>query len=47
VATPVNWENGDDVIVPPAISTEDARKVFLKGVTEIKPYLRYTPQPNT
>lgn len=47
VATPVNWENGDDVIVPPAISTEDARKIFQKGVTEIKPYLRYTPQPNT
>jgi alkyl hydroperoxide reductase subunit AhpC len=47
VATPVNWESGDDVIVPPAISTEDARKIFPKGVTEIKPYLRYTPQPNT
>lgn len=47
VATPVNWENGDNVIVPPAISTEDARKIFPKGVTEIKPYLRYTPQPNT
>ncbi|BFO64813.1 peroxiredoxin [Chryseobacterium sp. S0630] len=47
VATPVNWETGDDVIVPPTISTEDARKIFPKGVTEIKPYLRYTPQPNT
>lgn len=47
IATPVNWENGDDVIVPPAISTEEARKIFPKGVTEIKPYLRYTPQPNT
>jgi len=47
VATPVNWENGEDVIIPPAISTEDARKIFLKGVTEVKPYLRYTPQPNT
>lgn len=47
VATPVNWENGDDVIVPPAVSTEDAVKKFPKGVTEIKPYLRYTPQPNT
>ncbi|PQA95600.1 peroxidase [Chryseobacterium shigense] len=47
VATPVNWENGEDVIIPPAISTEDARKIFPKGVTEIKPYLRYTPQPNT
>lgn len=47
VATPVNWENGDDVIVPPSVSTEDAVKKFPKGVTEIKPYLRYTPQPNT
>jgi alkyl hydroperoxide reductase subunit AhpC len=47
IATPVNWKNGEDVIVPPAISTEDARKIFPKGVTEIKPYLRYTPQPNT
>ncbi|WP_089737804.1 peroxiredoxin [Chryseobacterium jejuense] len=47
VATPVNWKNGEDVIVPPALSTEDAIKKFPKGVTEIKPYLRYTPQPNT
>ncbi|MFN4364693.1 peroxiredoxin [Chryseobacterium hispalense] len=47
VATPVNWQDGDDVIVPPSISTEDAKKIFPKGVKEIKPYLRYTPQPNT
>ncbi|NIF04052.1 peroxiredoxin [Chryseobacterium sp. Tr-659] len=47
VATPVNWKEGEDVIIPPAISTEEARKIFPKGVTEIKPYLRYTPQPNT
>ncbi|AYZ34419.1 peroxiredoxin [Chryseobacterium indologenes] len=47
VATPANWENGDDVIVPPNISTDYARKIFPKGVTEVKPYLRYTPQPNT
>lgn len=47
VATPVNWKYGEDVIVPPAVSTEDALKKFPKGVTEIKPYLRYTPQPNT
>ena len=47
VATPVNWQDGDDVIVPPNVSTEDARKIFPKGVKEIKPYLRYTPQPNT
>jgi alkyl hydroperoxide reductase subunit AhpC len=47
VATPVNWEYGDDVIIPPAISTEEAREKFPKGITVIKPYLRYTPQPNT
>lgn len=47
IATPVNWQDGDDVIVPPSVSTEEARKIFPKGVTEIKPYLRYTPQPNT
>lgn len=46
VATPVNWRDGEDVIVPPAISTEDARGIFPKGVTEVKPYLRFTPQPN-
>ena len=46
VATPANWEEGQDVIVVPAVSTEDAIKKFPKGVTVIKPYLRYTPQPN-
>lgn len=46
VATPAEWKYGEDVIVPPSVSTEDARKKFSKGVTEIKPYLRYTPQPN-
>lgn len=46
VATPVNWEKGEDVIIPPTISTEEARKIFPKGITEIKPYLRYTPQPD-
>lgn len=45
VATPANWKQGDEVIVSPAINTADARKKFEKGVTEIKPYLRYTPQP--
>lgn len=47
VATPVNWQDGEDVIVPQSVSTEDAKKIFPKGVKEIKPYLRYTPQPNT
>lgn len=46
VATPANWAHGEDVIVVPAISTEDAIKKFPKGVKVIKPYLRYTPQPN-
>lgn len=46
VATPANWEHGEDVIVVPAISTEDAIKKFPKGVKVVKPYLRYTPQPN-
>ncbi|MEE6185785.1 Peroxiredoxin [Mycovorax composti] len=46
VATPADWQHGQDVIVLPSISTEDAIKKFPKGVKEIKPYLRYTPQPN-
>lgn len=46
VATPADWKNGDDVIVVTSISTEDAKKKFTKGVKEVKPYLRYTPQPN-
>ncbi|HEX7457459.1 MAG TPA: peroxiredoxin [Ginsengibacter sp.] len=46
VATPADWKEGEDVIVIPAVSTEDAIKKFPKGVKVIKPYLRYTPQPN-
>jgi thioredoxin-dependent peroxiredoxin len=46
VATPANWNQGEDVIVVPAVSTEDAIKKFPKGVKVVKPYLRYTPQPN-
>jgi alkyl hydroperoxide reductase subunit AhpC len=46
VATPANWQEGEDVIVVPALSTEDAIKKFPKGVKVVKPYLRYTPQPN-
>ncbi|WP_281542679.1 peroxiredoxin [Maribacter aestuarii] len=45
VATPANWENGQDVVVSPSISTDDAKEMFKKGVTEIKPYLRMTPDP--
>ncbi len=46
VATPADWQHGEDVIVVPAVSTEDAMKKFQKGVKIVKPYLRYTPQPN-
>ncbi|MCE7040956.1 peroxiredoxin [Dyadobacter sp. CY312] len=46
VATPADWQDGDDVIVVPAVSTEDAEKKFTKGLNIVKPYLRYTPQPN-
>jgi alkyl hydroperoxide reductase subunit AhpC len=46
VATPADWKNGEDVIVVPAVSTEDAIKKFPKGVKVVKPYLRYTPQPD-
>lgn len=45
VATPANWNNGEDVVVSPAIATEDAKKIFEKGVEEVKPYLRMTPDP--
>lgn len=45
VATPADWKHGEDVIVVPAVSTEDAIKKFPKGVKVVKPYLRYTPEP--
>ena len=47
VATPVNWQDGEDVIIVPSITDpEEIKKLFPKGHTEIKPYLRTTPQPN-
>ncbi len=46
VATPVNWKDGDDCIIVPAVSNEDAEKLFPKGYKAVKPYLRVTPQPN-
>lgn len=46
VATPADWEHGQDVIVVPAIATEDIPAKFPKGHKVIKPYLRTTPQPN-
>lgn len=45
VATPADWKQGEDVIVVPSVSTEDAEKRFPKGLKIVKPYLRYTPQP--
>ena len=46
VATPANWKNGDDCVILPAVTTEQIAENFPKGYTEIKPYLRITPQPN-
>jgi alkyl hydroperoxide reductase subunit AhpC len=46
VATPADWKEGEDVIVALTVSTDDAIKKFPKGVDVVKPYLRYTPQPN-
>jgi alkyl hydroperoxide reductase subunit AhpC len=46
VATPVNWKNGDDCIIVPSISDEDAKAKFPAGFKTIKPYLRITPQPD-
>lgn len=46
VATPVNWKHGQDCIVVPAVSDDEAAKLFPKGFKKIKPYLRVTPQPN-
>ena len=46
VATPVNWENGDDCVIVPDVSNKQADELFPKGYKEIKPYLRMTPQPN-
>jgi alkyl hydroperoxide reductase subunit AhpC len=46
VATPVDWKHGEDVVVSPAIKSEDIPAKFPKGFTEVKPYLRLTPQPN-
>ena len=46
VATPVNWKDGEDVIIVPAVSDEDAKGKFPRGWKTIKPYLRLTPQPN-
>ena len=46
VSTPVNWKDGEDVIIQGTVSDEDAKKKFPKGWKAVKPYLRLTPQPN-
>ena len=46
VATPVNWRDGDDVIIGAAVSDDDAKKLFPQGWTTVKPYLRILKQPN-
>ena len=46
VATPANWKDGEDVIIIPAVSDDDAKELFPKGFDTIRPYLRVMPQPN-
>jgi thioredoxin-dependent peroxiredoxin len=46
VATPVNWRSGEDVIIVPAVSDEDAKKKFPEGWKAVKPYLRIVKQPS-
>lgn len=46
VSTPVNWTDGSDVIISPAVDDERAAELFPKGFTTLKPYLRTTPQPD-
>ena len=46
VATPANWQHGEDCIIVPAVQNEEIPSLFPKGHREIKPYLRYTPQPD-
>ncbi len=46
VATPANWQDGDDCVIVPAVKDEEIATRFPKGHTRVKPYLRMTPQPN-
>jgi len=46
VSTPVDWKEGEDVVIAPSLSDEEARKRFPKGFRVVKSYLRFTPQPN-
>ena len=45
VATPADWQQGEDVVIVPAVSNDEAKDLFPKGFKEVKPYLRMTPQP--
>src|SRR5262249_33947947 len=46
VATPVNWQQGQDVIIVTAVTDDEAKAKFPKGWKALKPYLRVTPQPD-
>lgn len=46
IATPANWNNGDDCVIVPTVPNDEISNLFPKGHTEVKPYLGLTPQPN-
>ena len=46
LATPVNWKQGEDCVILPSVSNEEAHELFPQGFNEVKPYLRFTSQPN-
>jgi peroxiredoxin len=46
VATPANWKHGEDVVISPSVSNDEAKEMFPKGFNEVRPYLRMTPQPD-
>lgn len=46
LATPANWKKGEDLVISPSVSNEQAKEMFPKGFTEVKPYLRLTPDPD-
>jgi len=46
VSTPANWKKGEEVVISPSISNEEAKNMFPKGFKEVKPYLRLTPEPD-
>jgi len=45
VSTPVNWQQGDDVIIAGSVNNEEAKKIYPDGWKESKPYIRIVPQP--